>query len=414
MKNIQDSIVKARADIIIDLPFFGSLMVALRMVENKTIATFRMDGESIEYNPDYVASIKQKELRTIICECILHGALGHIFRQESREPIRFNKACDYAVANVFRDSNAHALKSNNAQLRDYFALDGVFKEWCPPNKELDNLAAEEIYNKLPPTPPGKGQPGGPSPGQGDGNKEEKGESQDGQAPPPPPMSTAEVKPVSGDTAEKEEKESQWKVKVIQAANAAKQMGTLPSLLQRLVDDISAPKVPWKDQLRQFFNIRQRDDFSWRRPKNALISQGLYLPSLDSVRMGPVVVAVDTSGSIDDPILKAFQSEVQAVIDECCPSRLVVIYCDAAVNKVKEYQAGDIIELKAVGGGGTDFRPVFDYVQTADIEPCCLVYLTDLLGQFPKPETVPYPVLWGCVLKTQVAPFGETIFIDAES
>lgn len=414
MKNIDQIINFARSTIIIDLPFFGSLLVGLRTVENKMIPTFRMDGEKIEYNPDFVETLKPKEIRTILCECILHGALGHVFRLEARDPERWNRACDYAVANVMRDSNLHALQQNNAQLRDYFELGGVFKDWCPANKEFDNLAAEDIYNKLPRKPPGKANPQGAGQndpdGESEGQKNEPGEPGDE---PPEPTSTGEVVQAKGDRSELEEKQSQWEVKVIQAANAAKQIGTLPSLLQRLVDDISSPRVPWRDQLRQFFNVRQRDDFSWRRPKNSLLHQGIYLPSLDSVRMGAIVVAVDTSGSVSDEILKAFQSEVQAVMDECCPARLVVIYCDAEVNLVKEYQAGDIIELKAVGGGGTDFRPVFRFVDTADIEPCCLVYLTDLMGSFPKEQPI-YPVLWGCILKDEEAPFGETIYIDAES
>jgi hypothetical protein len=73
-----------------------------------------------------------------------------------------------------------------------------------------------------------------------------------------------------DKEEIEEEESQWNVKVIQAANAAKQMGDLPAMIQRIVDEISSPVVPWREQLRMFFNQRQRDDFSWKRPKGSLL------------------------------------------------------------------------------------------------------------------------------------------------
>lgn len=412
-ETIEEKIQFARASIIIDLPFFGSLLVSLRTVENKMIPSFRMDGEVIEYNGDYVNTLTKEELRTVICECILHGALGHIFRMESREPIRYNHACDYAVANIMRDSNMHALKptdqGGSAQIRDYFKLEGAFKGWCPKVEEFDNLSAEEIYNLLPPTPPGKGQPGS-SPGK---QKPKNSEDDEEEQEPPPAMSPGEIAPAKGDKAEQEQLEDQWKVKVIQAANVANSMGKLPELLQRLVDDISAPRVPWRDQLRQFFNVRQRDEYSWKAPRRSLIHRGLYMPSLDSVRMGPIVLAVDTSGSVNDEILRAFQSEVQAVLDECMPERLIVIYCDAEVNLVKEYKPGDMIELKAVGGGGTDFQPVFRFVETSDFEPACLVYLTDLMGRFPK-EIPVYPVLWGCVIKDVEAPFGETIFVDANN
>jgi predicted metal-dependent peptidase len=410
MKSIDDAIQFARATIIIDLPFFGSLLVALRTVENKFIPTFRMDGEIIEYNPDHAATLSKKQMRTVICECILHGALQHVFRMEGREPHRYNKACDYAVANVMRDSNAHAQANGDAQLRDYFDLTDLDK-WCPPDKAFDNLSVEEIYAKLPPSPP---LPPGPLPGsspgssQGPGNPGPNTQKQEGNA--PPAMSPGEIKEAEGSKEEIEEQKADWQVKVVQAANAASQAGKMPQLLQRLVDEVVDPRVPWREQLRQFFNVRQRDDFSWKRPKSGLVHLGLYLPSLDSLRMGPVVVGIDTSGSINDVILQAFQSELQAIIDECAPSRLVVIYCDAQVNKVKEYEAGDIIELKAIGGGGTDFRPVFDYVATTDISPCCLVYLTDTFGAFPHEEPE-YPVLWGSITKNGIVPFGEMIYID---
>lgn len=401
-------ITRARADIIIDHPFFGSLLVALRMVENKFIPSLRMDGEKIEYNSKYIERLTVKQLRTIICECILHGALKHVFRLEAREPKRFNKACDYSVANVMRDSNAHALKQDNAQLRDYFDL-GELGKFCPQDPQLDNLSAEEIYNKLPVTPPGEGGngEGGSKPGE-----KEDGEQEEREPDPSEAMSPGEIKAPKGDKAEREEKEADWDVKVVQAANAAQQQGTLSSLLKRLVDEITTPTVPWRDQLRMFFNVRQRDDFSWKRPKATLISQGIYMPSLDSVKMGPVVVAIDTSGSITDKVLQAFQSELQAIMDECMPALLTVIYCDAEVNKVKTYEPGDIIELKSYGGGGTDFRPVFDYIETSDIDPCCLVFLTDLAGRFPDDEPA-FPVLWGSVVENGIVPFGEMIYVDVK-
>lgn len=411
---VQEMITRARADIIIDHPFFGSLLVALRMVENKFIPSLRMDGEKIEYNSKYIERLTVKQLRTIICECILHGALKHVFRLEAREPKRFNKACDYSVANVMRDSNAHALKQDNAQLRDYFDL-GELGKFCPQDSKFDNLSAEEIYNKLPVTPqqPQQGG-GGKKPGDEEGDQNGKPEPQEGQGEerepdPSEAMSPGEIKAPKGDKAEREEQEADWDVKVVQAANAAQQQGTLPSLLKRLVDEITTPTVPWRDQLRMFFNVRQRDDFSWKRPKATLISMGIYMPSLDSVKMGPVVVAIDTSGSITDKVLQAFQSELQAISDECMPSQITVIYCDAAVNKVKTYEPGDIIELKSYGGGGTDFRPVFDYIETSDIEPCCLVYLTDCQGVFGDEPS--YPVLWGSVIANAIVPYGEMIHVD---
>jgi predicted metal-dependent peptidase len=391
MKSIDEAIEFARATIIIDLPFFGSLLVSLKTVENKAIPTFRMDGEKIEYNPDHAAKLSKKQMRTVICECILHGALQHTFRMEGREPKRYNKACDYAVANVMRASNAHAIANGDAQLRDYFELADLDK-WCPPNPAFDNLSVEEIYNLLPVEPPGKGDGGGDEPGE--------------------LKSPGEVMPAQGTPEEIEEEKADWQVKVVQAANVANQAGKLPQMLQRLIEEVVDPRVPWREQLRHFFNVvAAGDDYSFAKSKRSLIHLGLHLPTRTGTRMGPIVVAIDTSGSITDTVLQAFASEMQGIIDDCLPEKLVVIYCDAEVNKVKEYEAGDVIELKAVGGGGTDFRPVFDYVETSDINPIALIYLTDLAGQFPHDEPAGYPVLWGSINKFGIIPWGEMIYID---
>ena len=45
-----------------------------------------------------------------------------------------------------------------------------------------------------------------------------------------------------------------------------------------------------------------------------------------------------------------------------------------------------------GGGGTDFTPVFDWVDQRDRAPDLLIYFTDAEGRFPPNEPA-YPSLW---------------------
>jgi predicted metal-dependent peptidase len=111
----------------------------------------------------------------------------------------------------------------------------------------------------------------------------------------------------------------------------------------------------------------------------------YLPSLRSDTLGPVVVAVDTSGSIDDVTLAAFAAEITAVLDEAAPAAIHVVYCDDAIAGSETYEPGDVINLTPRGGGGTAFRPVFDWIAGSDIQPACAVYLTDLDGRDFGPE-----------------------------
>jgi predicted metal-dependent peptidase len=121
--------------------------------------------------------------------------------------------------------------------------------------------------------------------------------------------------------------------------------------------------------------------------------------------------VDTSGSIGSRELDQFAAEISAISDEAQPESIHVIYCDAAVQSVQEFGPAESIQLVPKGGGGTDFRPVFEWIEKNDLQPVCLIYLTDLYCH-SYPERPYYPVLW-VTDSRRTAPFGETIRINAD-
>jgi hypothetical protein len=82
-------------------------------------------------------------------------------------------------------------------------------------------------------------------------------------------------------------------------------------------------------------------------------------------------------------LGPFEAEVRSILDGQRPQLVHVLYFDAAVQRVETYQAGQPVSLSPVGGGGTDFRPCFDWLQEKGIMPQTLVFLTDLCGTFPS-------------------------------
>jgi predicted metal-dependent peptidase len=175
---------------------------------------------------------------------------------------------------------------------------------------------------------------------------------------------------------------------------------------RAIREQVVPKVDWRDVLRRYLFAAARSDYAWTPPNRRHIARGLYLPSLRSETLGPVVVAVDTSGSIDDTTLATFAAEITAILDEAAPAAIHVVYCDDAVAGTETYAPGDVIELSPRGGGGTAIRPVFDWIARSDIQPVCAIYLTDLDGRDFGPEP-DYPVLWVSTDLT-AAPFGEVI------
>jgi len=121
--------------------------------------------------------------------------------------------------------------------------------------------------------------------------------------------------------------------------------------------------------------------------------------------------VDTSGSVGKEELEQFAGEITAISDEVQPDRIYVVYCDAAVNSVQEFGPSEPITLEPKGGGGTDFRPVFDWVGENSINPACLIYLTDLCCE-SYPVAPDYPVLWATDSR-RITPFGETVRLSVD-
>jgi predicted metal-dependent peptidase len=138
-----------------------------------------------------------------------------------------------------------------------------------------------------------------------------------------------------------------------------------------------------------------------------VSSGLYLPSVYREGVGTIVIGVDTSGSIGEEELRQFAGEISAIADQAQPDMIHVVYCDAAVSSTQEFGPSEPIILEPKGGGGTDFRPVFEWVSQNAIQPICLIYLTDLCCHDYPPLPPPYPVLW-VTDSRRTAPFGETI------
>lgn len=155
----------------------------------------------------------------------------------------------------------------------------------------------------------------------------------------------------------------------------------------------------------------RRTIAGRPPNRRYIASGLYLPSFERAGVGPIVIAVDTSGSIGHRELDQFAGEISAISEEVRPEAIHVVYCDAAVQSAQHFGPSEPVHLEPKGRGGTDFRPGFEWAQQSNIAPVCLIYLTDL-GCDSYPDIPEYPVLWVSDSR-RTAPFGETIQISVD-
>ena len=153
------------------------------------------------------------------------------------------------------------------------------------------------------------------------------------------------------------------------------------------------------------------DFTWNRPSRLSAALGVYLPSVRKDGLAELVFAVDASGSITPEDLTQANTEGRAIQEELNPSRMWALSFDTQVYTPKSFRTGEQFELCKQGGGGTDFRPVFDWIEAEGIRPKCLIMLTDMDGAFPDREPG-YPVLWCTPSLGKQAPFGDTIYMEA--
>lgn len=219
-------------------------------------------------------------------------------------------------------------------------------------------------------------------------------------------------------ATQERNEGEWQTAVAQAMNAAKVQGKLPAALERLLSEVLDPKVDWREHIQALFARKLGSgSYDWRRPDRRLIVHDIYAPGRSGFGAECVVVAADTSGSIGRAELDMFFSEVAGILEDVKPKRLYLVWCDAAINRVDEcHDPMDLTTIRskgAVGGGGTSFIPVFDWIAQEGLTPDALVYLTDGLGSFPR-KSPEYPVIWGNILPTSQYPFGDVVDVPKQA
>lgn len=350
--------------------FLATLALRLKPEVSWDIDTAATDGRRLLVNPDWFGALSPAERIGVVAHEVLHPTMQHHTRRGVREARRWNIACDAAINPLLRDAG-YTLPDDGV-----FPGEGSYHD-LPPGR-----SAEEYYALLPED-------------QGDGND---------------PGGCGGVLDGGDDAAGLAAAEAEAAVAVAQAAQAARQRGQLPAGLARLVDEILQPRVDWRDVLREFLSrsLAARDDYSWSAPNRRYIAQGMYLPSLRSESLGEVVVAIDTSGSIDAQMLAGFSGELNGIL-ECAPCRVHIVYCDCDVQRVDEWQPSDgpLTIIDAPGGGGTSHVPVWEWLRESGIDPACVVCLTDGMTDFGDDPGV--PVLWA-LTESASPPFGRAVEI----
>jgi len=383
--NTENLILRAQFQLLLSNPFFGVLLTHLNKVDatdDPAIRTMATDGRTLFYNSKFVGSLTKDELVFVLAHEVMHNALEHHIRRGSRDPKRWNMAGDYAI-------NGELSACSVGKMPKAGLIDPAFT----------GLGAEEIYRLLESQGEGGGGAGG---GAGD-DPGGCGGTMDGCS--------------QHDEPAKSALSAEMQTTVRQAAMAARAAaaGKLPAGMQRLLDQILAPRVDWRVVLRRFIDESSIRDFAWSRPNRRMLAHGYITPGSVSVGVSKIVIAVDTSGSIDGKILSDFAAEVNGAYQEGGVDKISVIYADAKVHRTDDFENGDPIVIKPVGGGGTDFRDTFRLIREKHQDARACIYLTDMhVSRFgDEPEM---PVMWGVYGRTKdfsslSPPFGECINIS---
>ena len=395
-----DNLLKAKAALILDQPFFASLLLSMPISEDNSIATLATDGESIIYNAEFLSNLSVNETIFVLAHETLHCALMHMYRRNDRDLNKWNIAADHVINDTLDRENVGSMPEG--ALLDHDLI------------KQGNGTAEGIYNVLPDNPDNsKGDSdqsqgdGQPSQGQGNGDQDSD-QSSNYPSAGQPGGALDQVNDASNDPAENAEKESEMRVKVLQAANAAKMAGKLSAGLKRLVGEATETRTDWRAILRRFLSERAKVDYSFARPKRRFLADDLYLPSLTGEKLGKIVIAVDCSGSISESIIAEFESEIKAIIEDTSPTSIDVLYFDTEILRADHFELDDEFIIKPTGGGGTAFSPIFEYIEKEALEVSACVVLTDLCcNDFGEPPIC--PVLWASTDPGDV-PFGETVLI----
>jgi predicted metal-dependent peptidase len=393
-----DRVRKARTALLLDHPFFGSLLFRLKSEECRSIPTMATNGVVLRYNPAFVDTLNAATLAGVLAHEVMHPALQHHVRRSGRDPRRWNEACDYAINPLLLDAGL--------SLPDGVLVDHRFR----------GMSAEQIYNLR--DAEAQSESGGQNSsndvaGTGAGEKPEKQDSTDEPTAPETEGGIGQVldAPQPDEvTPSAEEQAREWSVAVNQAVTLSKQAGKTPAGLARTLEGAAEATVDWRELLRRLWSDTFPADSIWMRPNRRHIWNGLYLPGVVREGVGEIAIAVDSSGSVNARQLRLFEAEIRSILESQLPERVHVLYFDAEVHKVDTYTSGETLHLDPVGGGGTDFGPCFAWLNARGIRPQTLIFLTDLYGTFPD-DAPDYPVLWAST-SGRHAPFGNVIPMQA--
>jgi len=373
MKELLKRITKNRLQLMTTkgTAFFSALLANLKVqVTTEGPSTASTNGVWMKFNPTFIHPLPLDELLGLMLHEVLHVAFGH---------------CDVIT---YGHLNHEVLGIAMDHYINLFITRLGFK--LPPGGYCDaqyrGMSTMQIYNRL--------------------MKDDPNQKMKGTCP-----HDVVLVPDPGQS-EQEHRETTISnvIKAIQQADLAKQSGSVPGDIRRLVEDIISPQLPWNLILQNYMSEYNKDDYSWSWPNRRYLPD-FYLPGLHSMKIGQLTAGADVSGSMSQDDLNEVIAEVRYIWDMMAPTMMRLQTFDTKVHLNKMYVEGDDLdELELKGGGGTNVQPLLDSIR----EECPLFALIFTDGYFSTPnmDGIYTDVYW--IIKGNpnfTAPHGTVIHFD---
>ncbi|MCM8856963.1 MAG: VWA-like domain-containing protein [Candidatus Thiodiazotropha sp.] len=408
LEQIETKLAAARTKLILDKPFLGALVMRLPMEEANPdwCPATATDAKKFYFNPEFIDQLSLDETQFMLAHEALHCALSHFSRRQHRSKLHWDMACDYAINPLLVEDGLKA-PPGSLFLPQFKGMTAEEIYPCLDQKDDQTPLDNHVYDQ----DNSKGSGSGKTERDISSNNEQTETDNEGEdnknqqsgsgstATQPPPLTPDEAETLN----------IQWQQRLAGAAQQAMQVGKLDGAMARIVDHLLQPQLPWRLLLARYMTAIARDDFSYMRPSRR--EGDFILPSLRSNQL-ELVVAVDSSGSIQDHEMSEFLAEINALKGQM-RARITLLACDSAIagDAPWIYEAWEDFQLPThiTGGGGTHFEPVFEWVAQQGLSPDLLVYFTDAEGAFPK-QAPHYPVIW-LVKGKELTPWGQRIQLN---
>jgi predicted metal-dependent peptidase len=360
MDPILEKLTTARVGLLLKAPFFGNMATRMQLIDaSDWCPTAATNGRNFYYNRDFVNKLSVKKLEFLFGHEICHCVFDHFGRVGSRDRMLSNIAQDYAVNQILVDERIgdkitevqicyDSKYRGKAWEEIYDELYDKAEKISMPEllKQLGDLLDEHIKE-------GDGQ-NGENEGEGKGNK--------------PGMTKEEAQAIKDEI----------KQAMIQSAAAAG-AGKTPAGIQRLIKDLTEPKIDWRELVRQEIQSIVRNDYAFTRPNRKSMHSGAILPGMKEATTIDIGISIDMSGSIGDADARVFLGEVKGIMDQYEDFKINLWCFDTDVynhQEISHDNAHDLEDYEPMGGGGTDFEVNWQFMEEHGIQPKKFIMFTD--------------------------------------